>query len=257
MNEQELEIFLEENKKLISAGNAKKILRKVYEKTDETDPKIVYDFLGQILIEKPVLQERKNLSKFLRGYDDFIQVKKDFGETPKQLLELEKYFLEKYCIFEGEMILCYFSGIVHIKTMFSSRVFITNYRIIVLSHVFKTSTTYMPWAGIVFNVLNLITDKAIHAKSNSIIKSAEQSSAKPFLGYQFPILNPTTIILSKKKKGKNKEKARAVKFTSTFQTKSLDIKITVNKKVHGDSENILYKVEKILQSLQEQQTSLT
>ena len=82
MSQQELKLFLEEKLKSIRSRNVKIILKKVYGEIRSLDLKILFDFLGEVLLEKPDLQEGKNHSKFLKGYDEFITemlVKKEFN----------------------------------------------------------------------------------------------------------------------------------------------------------------------------------
>jgi len=278
MNEQELQLFLEKNKKLIYSGNAKTVFRKVYNKTKEIDWKILYDFLGEVLIEKPALQEGKKHFKFLKGYNTFMAPIKigqiiDHRIPPRQLLKMEKYFLEKYCIFEGEEILCSFLGTVLYKSVpFLDRIFITNYRIIVLSHVFKPSSgVFIPWAGLIFNMFIAIENRMIKAKKASIIKSVEGFMDKPFFGYQFPIYQLTSITLPVSKKGlsgkvsstnfpKEKDKVNSVKFTASTETDSFDLSIFINhkklifvaEKEYEDGQKMLHKIAETLQNLQEQ-----
>jgi len=255
MSGQDLESFLEKNKNVITSNNAKAIFRRIHISTKNIDWRILYDFLGKVLIEKPDLQKGKRYTKFLKGYNAFMSNR--YGqliEPPREVLEREKYFLEKYCIFESEEILCSFLGNVEFrKVFFSSRVFITNYRIIVLSHAYKPSSgvPFIPFAGLIFNMVFIIEDSIRKAMKTSVLKSVETPMDKPFFGYQFPISHPTAITLSEVKKGKNKGKAKSVKFTSKTETDLFDFSIYVNEKRHVDYEKILYKIAEILQNLQD------
>lgn len=253
MNDQELKSFLEENKKLIYSGNAKTILKNVHKEAKEIDLKILYDFLGEILIEKPVLQERKKQSKFLKGYNDFISKSQI---PPLQVLKMERYFLEKYCILESEEILCSFLGNVNYKKIyFDNRVFITNFRIIVLSNLFKPGegATFFPGL-LILNIINVVEARVVKALRSSMVKSVEGSVTieKPFFGYQLPISQLTAITLPKWKRGKYKGSPKSVNFTSETETDSFDLTISVNERLN-DEENILRTIAEILQNLQEHQ----
>ena len=287
MNEQELQSFLEENKKLIYSGNVKTILKKVFERTKEIDPKILYDFIGEVLIEKPKLQEGKKQYKFLKGYKDFMSSitmttrKIVYRIPPRQLLKLEKYFLEKYCLFDDEEILCSFYGMVIRSINFFDRVFITNYRIIIIE-VYRPKESgaipFMPWAGLTFNIVRSITNRMLNPKKTSITESAEPID-KVIFGVNFPIFNPTaiTIPIMKKgvkflaivlrqflpywRKGMDEEIVYSVKFTSQTQPDPFDLSIYVNhkkpifeaEKEYEDGQIMLHKIAEILQNIQEQQ----
>ena len=103
-----------------------KIFLDVYAKAIKFDIKIFYDFLGEILLEKPALLEGRKLKEYLR----FVKKVK----IPRnRLLELETYLIEKYCIYDNEEVLLSFHGSIrHRKCIFSGRVFVTNYRIFVI-----------------------------------------------------------------------------------------------------------------------------
>lgn len=126
-DEAERDEFFQKNKELINSRNVNKIFKDVYAKAIKIDTKIFYDFLGEILLEKPILLKKpKTLKKYLR------LVKK--AKIPhNRLLELETYFIEKYCIFDSEKVLLSFHGSIRYKKLvFLGRVFITNYRILVI-----------------------------------------------------------------------------------------------------------------------------
>lgn len=256
MNQQDLKSFLEKNKKLIHSHNVKTILKKVYGKIKDSNLMILYDFLGEILIENPALQEGKNHSRFLKGYSDFI----DKSKIPyEHVLKMEKYFIEKYCLLENEEILCSFLGGIRLKkTIFLNRVFITNSRIIVLAFIQKSGGgVYMPWAGFVFNMITAVESQIRKKLKSSIAKSIEGSVSvpvdKPYFGFQFPISHPTAITLPTCQKGKLKGRIKYVKFTSVTETGSFDLEIFQKSKNDSYRDEIFNKIAEILQKIQAQQ----
>jgi len=214
--------------------------------------RILYDFLGEVLLEKPVLQEGKKHSKFLRGYHDFI-IKTVTPVIPmSQILEWEKYFLEKYCILENEEILISFLGFVRFKKYhFDSRIFITNIRMIVLANSYKPGggSLYMPWAGLIFNMFMAVESRIRKMVKSSLTKSLDGSVSadKVIFGYQFPLSNPTAITLSSYRRGKFQE----VNFTSNTETESYKLAIVQQTKIHKNWEEILNRIVELLQNSQE------
>jgi hypothetical protein len=133
INNQKQEEFIENNIKVINSSNVKRILWDVYEKVKELDIKIFYDFLGEVFLKKPHLNEDKIFKKY------FKLIKKE-KFPPDVQLELEAYLIEKYCIFDNEEILLSFHGeIKHHKVLFTGRVFLTNFRIIVIGWAEESS----------------------------------------------------------------------------------------------------------------------
>lgn len=256
MYQQNLDSFLEKCKRLISSNNAGSIFKKISYRLTISDMKIFYDFLGEVLLEKPVLQKGKKQAKLLKGYDEFIY--ETFLITGKisivEIFKLEKYFVEKYCILENEEISISFFGTIKFKkTYFQSRIFITNFRIIVLSSSYKPSggSVFIPWAGLIFNMFMAVEAGIRKTIESSITKSlnGSVSTNKVIFGFQFPISHLTSIVWSTWGKKKKKEKGRkSIKFTSTIETKSDDLEI-----VQGDGgEEILNKLVELLNKNQEQ-----
>lgn len=128
-NKEEQAEFFRKKKELITSKNVKKIFQDVYTRAQQHDLKIFYDFLGQLLLEKPELLERKILKQYLM----FV---KEVRVPPQRLIELETYFLKKYSLFNGEELLLSINGDLLYKPLrlykYSGRIFITNYRIIVM-----------------------------------------------------------------------------------------------------------------------------
>jgi len=106
-------------------------------------------------------------------------------KTVLQILNMEKYFLEKYYLLENEDILSSFNGNIILdkskKYIFNSRIFITNIRIIVLSDLMKIGggSGYIPWAGLVFNLFMAIDAQIKKKLKSSITKSVEGLSPEP------------------------------------------------------------------------------
>jgi len=266
MNEQDLEFFLEKNKELITIDNAKRVFqaiaKKIYDIDD--DGKIFYDFLGEVLLANPNFLEGRNYTKLIQSYNaNFRMI------DPTDPINLEKYFLEKYCIFDDEEIIFSFYGAVNYLNyrkgqglIFSDRVFITNHRIIVFSATYGekgVGSSFIPITGI-FNLLTYTIDRQIRktikkerdAKRNEFFSKAVtvESDDKLFFGYQFPISNPTAITLEKWKKGKKKGTLRRLTFNSKFELQSYDLGILVSKIRYENWEEILHRIREILQNLQ-------
>lgn len=224
--------FFRKNRELINSKNIKKVFQKVYAKAVQFDQKIFYDFLGEVLIEKPGLLDRKKLYKYLTF------VKK--AKIPVvRLIELESYLIEKYSLFDGEELLFSFNGDLRYRRYrYKGRLFITNYRIIVLGKVEEMGHALELLVGS-FNSKMLPTDY-----EEKILKRrlpTEDSEEKAFIGWQFPIKNPRLEGRKREKelfftstvwvRGKKKEKERVLKF-----------------KIRSDKDKIT-KIKEILQSL--------
>lgn len=256
MIQQDLDSYLEKNKRLITSGNGKRILRNVYENTKDIDRKIFYDFLGEVLRENPALQEGKKYFKFLKAYDEIItKLIRSKKTTILYVLELEKYFLEKYCLFENEEMISFFHGnIVFKKYYFGRRVFFTNLRIITLSHAIKLGgSTFIPWAGLIFNTIMAVSAKINKMQKSSVIKSAEGSEYINTVnfGLQFPLSHLTAITLNKAKRGKHKGKINSIKITSVTETDSFNLEILIFKKSHWNFDGIYKEIHELLQKFQE------
>jgi hypothetical protein len=269
MNEQDLKYFLEMNKKRITTSNANVILKRVYTRTKEIDPKILFDFMGQVLIEKPKLQEGKKRVKFITAYNKSVAVRM----LPRELLKMEKYFLKNYCLFDGEKLLYSFYGLVQYnqrRIYFHDRVFITNYRIII-SDVIKPKggLSFIPFAGISANILGAITNRALVAGTKYKENPSEPINAgRAAFGFEFPILDPTQIALSwmtKKtkmglynldqylpywKKKMDEEKAHSVRFITQTQSGPCTLAIYINHHKYDDGQKMLQAIRDILLSLQ-------
>ena len=253
MNNQELEPFLEKNKVKLTAGNASTILRKVYEKVKGIDPKLFFDFLGQVLIEKPKLHEGTNRVHFFGKYNRFIVRM----ILPNDLYELERYFVEKYCLIEGEKLLSFFYGLVEYEQKqdyFHDRVFISNYRIFIPDVLVKDYKRYR----VLFKII---------AERQKLLSIPTTERRAPF-GYDFPIKDPieiTLCMLTKRhrfkfpllkdnlpSRGKIRDGSLAysVRFLSQTHVGPCVLTIYVNHEMHKEGQKILYKIRDLLQSLQ-------
>ncbi len=122
----EREELFRKNIELINSKNVKKIFQAVYTRVQEYDTKIFYDFLGELLLEKPELLDGKKIHKYLA----FV---KKVRIPRKRQIELETYFFKKYSLFDGEKLLISFDGALRYKKYrYLGRIFITNHRIIVM-----------------------------------------------------------------------------------------------------------------------------
>lgn len=214
--------FFQKNKELINSKNVIKIFQDVYAKAIKLDIKIFYDFLGELLLEKPIL--------IIKRYLRFVKKAK----IPRnRLLELETYLIEKYCIFDSEEVLLSFYGSIrYLRIIWSGRVFVTNYRIFVIG---KT-TEKMDYNRLEFR-RGVVGIKKWKRKMDEIIRAKTPSTwkEKPYLGYQFPITNPSLIRLRRKE--------------LRFRSEGLvDLKIKVLKSIpHCDQ--IIPKIGEILHNL--------
>jgi len=106
------------------------VLQNVLEVVSKFDIKIFYDFLGELLIEKTqVLGSKKQI------ISSYLRVLKKAKIDPNQLLELEKYLVEKYFILDNEKLMLYFQGKLRNKNQsisYKGRIFITDQRIMVI-----------------------------------------------------------------------------------------------------------------------------
>lgn len=267
MNDQELEEFLENCKQIINIENISKIFQKIVELVIEIDDdgKMFYDFLGEVLLTKPHFLETKNYTKLIQNYNVIYNI-----IDPAGPIELEKYFLEKYCILDEEKIIFYFyGGVNHINyrkgkgLLFLDRVFITNLRIIIFLATFGDKGLGGPIIPNIYTSKQLWIASMIERQIRKKLKkerdfkrdvafskvSTLEYEKKLSFGYQFPISNPTAITLDNWTKGKYKGTLRRVSFNSTIDDQSYDLGIVVDKKKHEKWEEMLHKIAEILQNL--------
>lgn len=251
----DIEPFFERNKEKITVGNATSIFMKVYEKVIGDDPKLFFDFLGRILLEKPELYKGKRRIDFFRKYNRFIVRKL----LPNDLYEMERYFVEKYCLFEGEKLLSFFYGLVEYGkkvNYFRDRIFISNYRIFI-SDLIQQYNTFYP---IIHSIL---------VAQQKLLSIPTKERKAPF-GYDFPLKDLSEITLNtmaERKRfrfslgflnenlpygGKRKDKSLmcSVRFISQTHVGPCLLTIYVNHKMHKEGQKVLYRIRDNLQSLQ-------
>ncbi len=248
MSEEDLELFLKKNKESITLSNMLKVFKKVYNKVLNIDSKIFYDFLGDVLLEKSSYREGKNHLRMLKIYAKFARN----ISSVKQLKD-ELYFIEKYCIFEGEEVLVSFDGIIHHRSVsYYSRNFITNYRIIIVGTLSESHATPLLF-GIVYQIIEASIRKAwLRSKLTGTKNAFKSKNIIPF-GYVFPIMNSKAINLIKKK-----ERIKRLSFTSCIHDGKKDrffkLKIVVTRPHTDEEQKEIY--QKIVEILRNTQTDL-
>lgn len=254
-----MESFLFQKKKKL-ASSVKGVLKEVYKKTTHIDYEIFFDFLGEALMEQPNLLEGKSYTTFLNHYENFVKSIKDLSSV--KYLERERYFVEKYCLVEGEELLYSFLGtVVYRKVLFKGRVFLTNLRIIVHGVSFKPGGgTFIPG----LHLLSILVSVVQASKQQAMVKSArsklkDSTESKIDFGYQFPISHLTNVSLVKWGKGKKKGMAHSIKVTSTtetfYQYSQLTLTNTFDMSIFSEifPESVLPEIVEVLQKLQSSQ----
>jgi len=131
----EKEMLFKDSKEKANPKNLVSVLQNVFERVSKFDMKIFYDFLGELLLEKTYLLGSKK--KIIKSY---LRIVKRFKLSPNQLLELEKYLVEKYFILDNEKLLLYFKGsVINSKKIHIGRIFISDQRIMVIGKVKEDS----------------------------------------------------------------------------------------------------------------------
>lgn len=126
----EKEMLFKDSKEKANPKNLGYVLQNVFERVSQFDMKIFYDFLGELLLEKTQV-----LGKKKRIIGSYLRIVKRFKLSPNQLLELEKYLVEKYFILDNEKLLLYFQGKFRDKNQrraYKGRIFISDQRIMVI-----------------------------------------------------------------------------------------------------------------------------
>ena len=134
----EKEMLFKDSKEKANPKNLVSVLHNIFEKVSQFDIKIFYDFLGELLLEKtPLLGSKKKIIK------SYLKVIKMFKLSPNQLLELEKYLVEKYFIWDNEKLLLYFGGkIKNDGKIYTGRIFISDQRIMVIGKVEREQSAW-------------------------------------------------------------------------------------------------------------------
>jgi len=134
----EKELLFKESKEKANPKNLASVLQNIFERVQQFDMKIFYDFLGELLLEKThLLGSKKNIIK------SYFRILKKAKLSPNQLLELEKYLVEKYFILDNEKLLLYFKGsVINGRKIHIGRIFISDQRIMVIGKV-KEDKSYL------------------------------------------------------------------------------------------------------------------
>lgn len=155
-----------------------------------------------------------------------------------ELYEMDKYILEKYCLYAGENILLSFYGkITHTKSVITGRLYLTPNRLIICGHrkekKFTVSQTWKSSPTTIGGVIKLQKkgspemleifrrlairkniNRAVHQKLYII-----HSENKPYYGNQYLIMNAYSI--------KKEEKKISFSIPSEFENKEIAVDITV------------------------------
>ena len=122
--------FFRDLKEQANTKNLYTVLQTVYKKVFQIDIQLFYDFLGELSLEKTW-----DLGIILASY---LRILKEVKMNPNQLIELEKYLVEKYFILNNEKLVMCFRGKLRNRTQnynYRGRVFITDQRILVICKV--------------------------------------------------------------------------------------------------------------------------
>lgn len=142
-----------------------------------------FDIIGQCFKLNPQFF-MKALYKDIR-----IMAKKQFGKEGRRIME--KYILERYCLYEGEQIFYIGEGYIQQKregrgVRISGTLFVTNNRIIVQGKIKKKD--FFIETGTIFDLLLLpgaIAKSGIKGKIKETVVEASVKQELPCYGYQF------------------------------------------------------------------------
>ncbi|MFX1489680.1 MAG: zinc-ribbon domain-containing protein [Promethearchaeota archaeon] len=199
----EVPSFLDNNKKeisqLVKAKNNRgvvKALEQVFKKVEEVDIWIFYEFLKEIVLAHPQLFESKTFyGKFLRN---FVKIM-----SSSRLIEMETYLINELGTYSDEKVEYFIFGkLLYLDWIYSGRIYITEFRIIVIGSrtknlelIRKRRVAVNPLFRRRGGVIGLLMDRALD-KAFSINKSRQtgrilrdQDKIKTLIkiGYQFPI----------------------------------------------------------------------
>jgi len=243
MNDGDLESFLRTKKELIRIGNMSRVFSEVYDKVRHIDRKIFFDFLGELLLEKPLYLKGKNHTRLLKQYSKFKLMKvKSIRWGP-----LEEYFIKKYCIFEGEELKLTFIGVITYRNItYNGRVFVTNYRIILIGTTLKQSHVMPLHFGVMYHLFENTIRKGILKSSLKLTTRLQESKDVILFGYQFPIINAEAINL-KKKKGEPKSLAYTSRIHDGKTEKLIKLRLVIYSSLNADGiTNAYQKIVEIL-----------
>ncbi len=221
-------------------------LEDVFLKNANFKYKIYYDFLSKMLKENPFLLDWErdfyNVIFFLNNYNKFaIKI----ASPPFYLLQIEEYFVEKYCLLETERILISFIGVVRCdEVYFRNRVIITNYRIIILGNFspHRDGSRILSCASDVKRLRKPSKDFLQPFFLNSKLKDNALNNVLQF-GFHLPILYPKEIAFID----------NTICFTSYLEGpyySFMDYEIFVLRHDEKDWKEIALRIKKIIMGLQ-------
>ena len=166
-------------------GKVVKILFNLARQVNENNKLEYYNFLGELL--------QYNCDFF---YDHAYKhlspkLKKPFMD--EQLIELEKYLIENYCLVSKEEVLASSNAVVKLKDdKLTGRVYLTNMRMIGLGRMEETSSRGHRHTGLITAAIGYGRDR-IRKKIRAALKQRMGGDEILFFGHQIPI-NETTRI---------------------------------------------------------------
>lgn len=203
---------------LNQSGDINQLANKIYEEMSSADPSItrIVGYLDDLRTK----EEYQALSNsgfydivgetFKLNPDIFMKhIYEKFGQY-KNKSEMEKYILEKYCLYDGEQILFEGSGKIVQKgdggiNSVRGMIYVTNCRIIVPSKLSTkkwTSSTDLNLIDVLGWAISPLRGNRDKRKSKEKLIEGSFHQELPGYGYQFPIKNHS--LLSKNKDGINK-----------------------------------------------------
>ena len=169
------------------------------------------------------------IAEFLRADAEFFMEKVNsiFAKASKlpfgDLLELDKYILEKYCLMPNEQILKVVNGVVYEKKLMAmGRIFLTNFRLIVCGHQQTRSAqqTVGRRGGLIeVAIRGAVTSKRKHIRKAINRALSAETTAHNVLewGYVYPVTNALKL-----KRAKN-----AVRYDIIIETEKKPIKLNL------------------------------
>lgn len=160
-------------------------LKLAYFEVKLDDPRIFYDFFGEIITEFPqLLESKKNFWRkpFMDGYHRFTD-----SLIEKERYEMDKYVIDKFCTFENEKILISFYGkIFHLNVWYEGRIHLTDRRI------FLIGNWRVQMAASKLERYSLQRDINVMSKYQAVL-----TGNLPSFGHQFPLSNLVGIARGK------------------------------------------------------------
>ncbi|MFW9941341.1 MAG: zinc-ribbon domain-containing protein [Candidatus Thorarchaeota archaeon] len=243
-----------------------KVLECVLNKVKQENIKIFYDFFKEILSDYPHLFESK---AFYRGYLKNLTRILSYN----QLTEMETYLIDQICTYEDEKVgVATIGKLFYLYLIFSGRIYITEFRIIVIGtrnknwemikqqrmqrrNASATLTASIPLLSLIpgrsllsILLLDRITERAIEKaesrKTGRILR--EKGKIKPIvkIGSQFPIKESFVSLENDK-----------IEFTSIFTDYRENVRISYNlvpTPYTGEAnEEYLERVKNILEKIKE------